>query len=70
MQVTGVIWLRDIVDKLWWKHHVTTDEVEEVFNHSPRYRFIESGDMMAKTSTRHSVKQKPVAISSSSSFTR
>jgi uncharacterized DUF497 family protein len=45
MQVAGIIWLRDIVDKLWWKHHLTTDEVEEVFNHSPRYRFIESGDI-------------------------
>jgi uncharacterized DUF497 family protein len=45
MQVTGIIWLRDIVDKLWWKHHVTTDEVEQVFNRSPRYRFIETGDV-------------------------
>jgi hypothetical protein len=30
MRVTGVIWLRDVVDKISWKHHVTTDEVEEV----------------------------------------
>ncbi len=45
MKVTGIIWLRDVVDKLWWKHHVTTDEVEEVFSRSPRYRFIETGDV-------------------------
>ncbi len=45
MKVTGVIWLRDVVDKLWWKHHVTTDEAEEVFSRSPRYRFIETGDV-------------------------
>ncbi len=45
MKVSGIIWLRDIVDKLSWKHNVTTDEVEEVFAGSPRYRFVESGDV-------------------------
>ena len=34
-----------MVDKLVWKHNITTDEVEEIFNRSPRYRFIESGDV-------------------------
>lgn len=48
MKVTGIIWRRNIVDKLAWKHNVTTDEVEEVFNHSPRYRFIEIGDIEAE----------------------
>lgn len=33
MKITGVIWLRNIVDKLAWKHNVSTDEVEEVFSH-------------------------------------
>ena len=45
MKVTGIIWLRNVVDKLAWKHSVTTDEVEEVFSRSPRYRFIEAGDV-------------------------
>ena len=45
MKVTGVIWLRTVVDKLLRKHNVTTDEVEEVFNRRPRYRFIEVGDV-------------------------
>jgi uncharacterized DUF497 family protein len=45
MKVTGIIWLRNVVDKLEWKHNVTTDEVEKVFNRSPRYRFIETGDV-------------------------
>jgi len=45
MKVTGIIWLRNVVDKLQWKHNVTTDEAEEVFNRSPRYRFIETGDV-------------------------
>jgi len=45
MKVTGIIWLRSVVDKLQWKHNVTTDAVEEIFNRSPRYRFIETGDV-------------------------
>ena len=45
MKVTGIIWLRDVVDKLAWKHAVTPDEVEEVFKQAPRYRFIERGDV-------------------------
>lgn len=45
MHITGIVWLRNIVDKLAWKHNVSTDEVEELFNHSPRFRFIERGDV-------------------------
>jgi hypothetical protein len=45
MKVAGIIWLRDVVDKLAWKHGVVPDEVEEVFTHAPRYRFIERGDV-------------------------
>jgi len=45
MKVTGVIWLRDVVDKISWKHHVTTDEVEEAISRWPLYRFIETGDV-------------------------
>ena len=43
MKITRVIWLRDIVDKLEWKHRVLPDEVEEVFVNSPRYRRIARG---------------------------
>jgi protein-L-isoaspartate O-methyltransferase len=45
VKLTGIVWLRNVVDKLLWKHSVTTDEVEEVFNRLPRYRFIERGDV-------------------------
>ena len=45
MKISGLIWLRSIIDKLLWKHNVTTDEDEEVFSRSPRYRFIEKGDV-------------------------
>jgi len=39
-----VIWFRDIVDKLAFKHHVQTDEVEEVLNGKPKFRFVEKGE--------------------------
>ena len=45
MRITGIIWLRNVIDKLSWKHHVSVDEVEEVFDRSPRYRYIERGDV-------------------------
>lgn len=43
MYIDDFMWLPDIVDKLAVKHHVTQDEVEEVFFDRPRYRFVESG---------------------------
>jgi len=45
MKVAGIIWLRGVIDKLASKHNVSTDEVEEVFERVPRYRFIEIGDV-------------------------
>jgi uncharacterized DUF497 family protein len=45
MRVTGLIWLRDIVDKLAWKHQVTTDEVEEALTAAAGFRFLERGDV-------------------------
>lgn len=43
MYIDDFIWLPDIVEKLAIKHHVTQDEVEEVFFDRPRYRFVEPG---------------------------
>ena len=43
MQVEGVIWLRDVVDKLASKHGVEPYEVEEVLNGKPKIRFVEEG---------------------------
>ena len=43
MRIEGVIWLRDVVDKLDFKHHVETDEVEDVFDGKPKFRFVEKG---------------------------
>lgn len=43
MKIEGFIWLREIVDKLAFKHQVETTEVEEVFHDSPKFRFVEKG---------------------------
>jgi hypothetical protein len=44
MKIDGVIWLRNIVDKLSFKHNVTTEEVEETLNNKPKIRFVEKGE--------------------------
>lgn len=43
MRIDGIIWLEEIVDKLWRKHHVGEAEVEEVLQSRPRFRFVENG---------------------------
>ena len=48
MEITRIIWLRDIIDKLEWKHQVMPDEVEEVFANKPRYRRITSGHVQGE----------------------
>jgi uncharacterized DUF497 family protein len=44
MKIEGVIWLRDIADKLEFKHNVTMEEVEETLNNKPKFRFVEKGE--------------------------
>ncbi|MBI3302426.1 MAG: BrnT family toxin [Deltaproteobacteria bacterium] len=43
MYIDDFVWLPGILDKLAVKHHVTQDEVEEVFFNWPWFRFVESG---------------------------
>ncbi len=43
MQINDIIWRREIVDKLEQKHHVTTDEVEDVLYNKPVFRRAEKG---------------------------
>lgn len=45
MRITRVIWLREIVDKLDWKHHVSTGEVEETLHNRPLFRRVERGQV-------------------------
>ena len=44
MKIDGLMWLRDIVEKLAWKHQVDTEEVEEALNNQPKIRFVEKGE--------------------------
>jgi uncharacterized protein len=44
MKIENYIWLRDIIDKLAFKHHVDTSEVEDVFDNRPKIRFVQKGD--------------------------
>jgi len=44
MRIEGIIWLRDVVDKLALKHHVETHEVEEVLSGKPKFRLVEKGE--------------------------
>ena len=43
MNISGVIWLEEIVEKIARKHHVTQDEVREVLTTSRHFRFVEKG---------------------------
>lgn len=43
MKKSRIIWLADIVEKIIWKHNVTENEVLEIFEKKPHFRFIEKG---------------------------
>ncbi len=43
MLINGIIWYKKVVEKLAWKHEVSTEEVEEVFAGQPRYEFVQQG---------------------------
>ena len=43
MQITGILWLEEIVEKLAWKHRVLRHEVRAVFQNRPHVCFIEKG---------------------------
>jgi uncharacterized DUF497 family protein len=44
VKIAGVIWLREVVDKLLVKHRVESYEVEQVLQSKPQFRFVEKGD--------------------------
>ena len=44
MKITGFVWLETIVEKLWHKHKVEPEEVEELFEGHYRSRFVEKGN--------------------------
>jgi uncharacterized DUF497 family protein len=45
LKITGIIWLRSVIDKLEHKHQLDQLEVEEIFYGHPRFRRIARGDV-------------------------
>ncbi len=43
MKIREIIWLEDIVEKLEKKHSVRQNEVIEILENKPKFRFIEKG---------------------------
>lgn len=43
MKIVGLIWLENVVEKLVVKHRVTPDEVEEVFESTPKIVKMQKG---------------------------
>jgi uncharacterized DUF497 family protein len=43
LRIEGFVWLDQIEAKLAAKHSVTSEEVEEVFEDEPQFRFVEKG---------------------------
>jgi len=44
MNIEGIIWLENVVDKIAFKHQVEIYEVEEVLSGKPKFRFAEKGE--------------------------
>jgi len=45
LEIENIIWLDVFTEKLWRRHRVSTEEVEEALHSSTRIRFIEKGDV-------------------------
>jgi energy-converting hydrogenase A subunit M len=43
VRIVGFIWIEEILEKLLRKHNVREDEVVEIFENSPMFRFVENG---------------------------
>lgn len=43
MEITGIIWLDHIKNKVQSKHHLEPEDVEDIFTHRPQYRLMEKG---------------------------
>jgi uncharacterized DUF497 family protein len=43
LKIKGIIWLSEIIEKLEVKHHVERQEVQEVLNNYPTFKYVEKG---------------------------
>ena len=48
MNITGIIWLYNIVEKLQVKHGVEQSEVSEVLDSTQYFRFVEKGHRLGE----------------------
>ena len=48
MRITEIIWLRQFVEKIYTKHGVETDEVENVFYGQPRIEIAGKGKVQGE----------------------
>jgi uncharacterized DUF497 family protein len=48
LKINGLIWLEELVDKIAQKHAVKPEEVREVFDNRPRFRFVEKGHRLGE----------------------
>ena len=69
MQIDDLIWLPEIEEKLWVKHHVEPNEVIDVMEANPFYRRVRRGDAKAKMSIMQWAEPTQDGISSFFSFT-
>lgn len=52
MNLENIIWLRDVVDKLWSKHTVSQGEVEEALASRPQIRLLKRATERVKMFTK------------------
>ncbi len=43
LEIRGLIWYAEIIEKLETRHGVEQDEVRQVLRSSPKFRFVEKG---------------------------
>ena len=43
MKIKGLIWLDEIIEKIKRKHNVQQQEVREILDNAPHFRFVENG---------------------------
>jgi uncharacterized DUF497 family protein len=48
VEISGLVWLPDVVEKIQARHQVTVQEVEELFRGSPRVFFVEEGNYLGE----------------------
>jgi hypothetical protein len=45
VRITGVVWLRSVIEKLAYKHQASQQETEETLRNRPKIRHIALGDV-------------------------